>query len=196
MNYLAHLFLSQPTVESRVGNMMGDFLKGVTRSELSDELQSGIDNHLLVDRVCDGFLPVKDARKLFPQHQRRFAGVAMDVIFDHFLIRDWSLYSEQPRDVFIKECYQDLLNGRDLMHPRMLSTVQKIVSQDWLNSYEETDQLGYALDRIASRIRFENQFHSSIETFYRHEAELKAVFDQLMPELIRVVGERQGNDSL
>jgi acyl carrier protein phosphodiesterase len=51
MNYLAHLFLADDTPESLIGNLLGDFLKGVNKEQYSIAIQLGIELHRKVD-VC------------------------------------------------------------------------------------------------------------------------------------------------
>ena len=53
MNYFAHLVLAQPTVESTVGNLLGDFARGVDRANLPTSIKAGLDNHRAVDRFTD-----------------------------------------------------------------------------------------------------------------------------------------------
>ena len=92
MNYLAHLYLSQPTVDSHYGNLLGDFRKGVNVAALPFSVQQGLQNHYLVDRFTDSHPEVMAAKQVFPKSQRRFAPVALDMIFDHFLIKNYLLH--------------------------------------------------------------------------------------------------------
>ena len=50
MNYFAHLALARPTPASKVGNLLGDFMRGVREEELPPPVRQGLRNHRLVDR--------------------------------------------------------------------------------------------------------------------------------------------------
>jgi acyl carrier protein phosphodiesterase len=65
MNYFAHLVLSQPTVESTVGNLLGDFAKGVKREALNPAVSFGLDNHRAVDRFTDAHESIQALKRLF-----------------------------------------------------------------------------------------------------------------------------------
>ena len=41
MNYLAHLYLSEPHPESLVGSLMGDFVRGSDLGAYSERLRQG-----------------------------------------------------------------------------------------------------------------------------------------------------------
>ena len=70
MNYLAHLTLAQPSVPSKVGNVLGDFMRGAVVSELSEPLRRGLDNHRLVDRFTDHHPWVMAQRRGFSARRR------------------------------------------------------------------------------------------------------------------------------
>ena len=86
MNYFAHLVLSQPTIESTVGNLLGDFARGVDQSKLEPAVLAGLKNHRAVDRFTDSHPEISALRQCFSSKRRRFAGIALDVYFDHLLM--------------------------------------------------------------------------------------------------------------
>ncbi|MEC8942826.1 MAG: DUF479 domain-containing protein, partial [Verrucomicrobiota bacterium] len=56
MNYLAHLYLAGPTDASRIGNLLGDFVKGTPASlegAYPVEVIAGIVMHRKLDRFTD-----------------------------------------------------------------------------------------------------------------------------------------------
>ena len=74
MNYFAHLTLARPTVPSKVGNLLGDFMRGVREPDLPEAVRLGLHNHRLVDRFTDHHPLVIESRALFSPQRRRFAG--------------------------------------------------------------------------------------------------------------------------
>ncbi|MDX1803952.1 MAG: ACP phosphodiesterase [Alcanivorax sp.] len=187
MNYLAHLSLSRPTVASRVGNLLGDFMRGVEVDTLPQAVRLGLANHRLVDRLTDTHAAVRDARALFSPARRRFAGVALDVLFDHFLWRHWSLFYSEPRDATIRLYYRQLVEGRELMPPAMAAAVTRLVEHDLLSAYARLAGVSQALDVMAGRIRFANRFAGIGEELDRHYAQLEALFLEFFPRLHRDV---------
>ena len=184
MNYLAHCFLAETSSESLVGNLLGDFCKGVDEKTLTANIYAGLLNHREVDRFTDSHPLVQQAKSCFSPQRRRFASIALDVLFDHFLIKNWHLYSDISFIEFKFETYQLLVQGSSLMPARMKLVMASVVKNDWFASYESVDGIGLALDRIANRIRFKNNFKGSIEDINRHYQPLDDMFKQFFPQLL------------
>src|SRR6187549_190225 len=90
MNWLAHLLLSPPEPLLRLGNLSGDFVRGIDVTLLRPELQLGITQHRRIDAFVDAHPLVRRSRERLDAPFRRFAGVLVDVYYDHFLARDWA----------------------------------------------------------------------------------------------------------
>lgn len=190
MNHFAHIFLAQPSVESRVGNLLGDFARGVDANALPKAVSDGLANHRAVDAFTDQHPLVQDAKRVFSARRRRFAGVALDVLFDHYLIRHWTRFSDARLDAYVRGAYRDLGQGAYLMPPPMRRTTAAIVDHDWFGSYASLDNVGYALDRVAGRLRFANRFEGIVEEIREHDAQLEAVFLAFFPQLMAHVKAR------
>lgn len=191
MNHLAHLFLSEVGVEPRVGNVLGDFARGVAVEQLPGAVQAGLENHRAVDAYTDKHPDVLAGKTVFSAQRRRFAGVALDVLFDHYLLRHWQRFTDCNRQDFIHEVYRDLEAGYDLMPPRMAVVMERMIVHDWFTAYQDLDTIGYALDRIAGRIRFKNQFAGIIDEIREHDGELEQRFLKFFPDLLDFTRARQ-----
>jgi len=183
LNYLAHLYLAQPTARSRLGNLLGDFAKGLDTSRLHPEIYAGLLNHRAVDHFTDQHPIVTDLKRRFSPQRRRFAGITLDVLFDHFLIQHWAQLCSPGFDQFLASTYCDLTNLQNDMPAPMQRTVMRMVEQDWIRSYNNLEQVGFALDRIASRIRFKHRFDGVIEEVYPLYPELEKGFLLFFPDL-------------
>lgn len=189
MNYLAHLTLAQPFAPSKVGNVLGDFMRGVEVAGLSEPVRLGLDNHRLVDRFTDSHDWVRAQRAKFSPARRRFAGVALDVLFDHFLWHHWSSFYASPRGDTIALHYRHLQAGDALMPPVMRHRMQRMAEFDLLNRYVELRQVGQALDMIAGRIRFANRFTGIVEEIVPFYEELEEGFLVFYPQLQHAVAQ-------
>jgi acyl carrier protein phosphodiesterase len=183
MNFLAHCLLSEPTSKSIVGNLLGDFCKGVDEKQLSAEVLKGLINHRAVDKFTDSHQLVIDAKGCFSSQRRRFAGIALDVLFDYYLIKHWHLYTRMPFDEFKHQTYQFIVNGLIYMPKPMANVMERVVRQDWFASYQSLEGIGHALDRIAGRVRFANHFSGAIDDIYVHDVALEHVFLKFFPQL-------------
>lgn len=183
MNHLAHLFLAPDTPQARVGSILGDFSRGVQLASLPEPVQQGVLHHFAVDRFTDQHPDVLDSKALFSPTRRRFAGVALDILYDHFLLRHWPLYTDVDQAQFIARTYQELQRSEHLMPEKMAVVTRRMVQHDWFGAYRDLDNIGYALDRVAARVRFANNFQGIIGEIRTHECELEAHFLQFFPQL-------------
>ncbi|WP_333606784.1 acyl carrier protein phosphodiesterase [Arsukibacterium sp.] len=183
MNYLAHAALAQPNQHSLVGNLLGDFCKGVCVDALHPAIKSGLHNHRATDRYTDTHPLIVSQKVLFSPQRRRFAAVAMDVLFDHFLIHHWQQFYPQPFEHYKAQLYAELTEAAPLMPNAMRKTMLRVCQQDWFTSYQQLPMLGLALDHIAQRVRFSNQFSGIIDEISPRYAQLEQCFLQFYPQL-------------
>jgi len=184
MNYLAHLLLSPDDGLSRLGNIMADFMRDVDQESLPEKVWEGIQLHRSVDGYTDSHEIVRTLRKHFSTEKRRFSGIVLDVVFDHFLIQHWEQYTAISLNTFVDQCYADLWEHRELMPPRMEMVVGWMIKQDWIRSYAELDHVGRALDGLAGRLKLKHNFHGSIEEVHEHYDAIEAGFLEFFPDLL------------
>jgi acyl carrier protein phosphodiesterase len=188
MNHFAHLVLAQPTLESTVGNLLGDFARGVDVDRLPRAVRAGLHNHRAVDRFTDAHPRVRAMKRAFPGSRRRFAGIALDIYFDHLLISHWQRFEQRDLDRLIADFYRRMQRGRGLMPGEdMRRVTRRMIEYDWFGSYRDLDAVAESLDRVAGRIRFENRFAGAIEDLQRHHDSICEGFFEFYPELQRHV---------
>lgn len=190
MNHFAHLALAQPTVESTVGNLLGDFARGVDLQNLPADILAGLHNHRAVDRFTDAHPLVSDLRNLFSPPRRRFAGIALDIYFDHLLIVHWSRFDQRDVETVIGEFYVRMRAGQELMPGAdMRRVTQRMIEYDWFGSYRNLENIAESLDRVACRIRFANRFDNAIEDLAANQETIEAGFLEFYPDLQQHVAE-------
>ncbi|MBU2277249.1 MAG: acyl carrier protein phosphodiesterase, partial [Gammaproteobacteria bacterium] len=67
--------------------------------------------------------------------------------------------------------------------------VSAIIRQDWFLSYAKLPQLAQALDQVAKRICFRNQFAGAGDDISAHYAELEQLFLAFFPRLLQQFGQ-------
>lgn len=186
MNHLAHLFLAPDSAEARVGSLLGDFAHGLDTNTLPASVLAGLRHHRAVDAFTDTHPEVLACKALFSGQRRRFAGIALDVLFDHYLLRHWERYTDRDREQFIAEVYRDLAANQHLMPEKMARITQHMIQNDWFSAYADLENIGFALDRIAGRIRYPNSFGGVIEEIRTQDTALEQHFLAFFPQLMLV----------
>ena len=191
MNHFAHLVLAQPTVESTVGNLLGDFARGVDQASLPAPVQAGLCNHRMVDRFTDSHPLVMEMKRGFSTRRRRFAGIALDIYFDHLLLNHWDRFEGRSQEELIAGFYQRMDEGQEMMpHDNMRRATRRMIDYDWFGCYRDIDAVAETLDRVAGRIRFANQFDNAIEDLTRNHVSIREGFFEFYPQLQQHVAEQ------
>ena len=185
MNFLAHLYLADDTPESIMGNLMGDFLKGVDVEAYPQAVRAGIRMHQRVDSFTDAHPVVARSKRRMPPPYRRYAGVLVDVFYDHFLAVGWGDYSpETSLDCFAQRAYGVLTENRDSLPPRLRRMVPFMVEQDWLSGYRTIEGIDRVLGGLSRRLKRENPLPTAISQLEEHYGPLRSDFAEFFPELI------------
>ena len=152
MNYLAHLLLAGDAPEAILGNFLGDFVKGRPEGRYPPAVVAGIRMHRHVDTYTDGHPRVCRAVERIRPERRRYAGIAVDMAFDHFLARDWQQQDAEAFAGFRHRVYSVLLEHADAMPPRAQRMLPSFTGDDWLASYADFDGICFALARMSRRL--------------------------------------------
>lgn len=187
MNYLAHVYLSPNNALMMTGNLMGDFVKGNQLSHLPKDVQHGIALHRAIDKFTDQHPSVIALKHILTPKRQRFSGIISDIVFDHFLSKQWGKYSSENISEFANQRYQELTEHLPIMPEKMQLMVLKMIERNWLARYSSITTTGLAIDAVSERIRFKNNLAGAIEEVHQHYAQYQAAFDDFFPELVHFV---------
>jgi acyl carrier protein phosphodiesterase len=193
MNFLAHLYLADRRPDALLGSLMGDFVKGPLQGRFPPELTRALSQHRKVDAFTDAHPMVRVSRARMPPARRRFAGIMVDVFYDHFLALQWEDYADQPLEAFAHEVYA-LLRTREAILPERLRRIAPLMAQfDWLTSYRRVEAVHVALDRMGERLKRGNALLGAGSELMANYAGLEADFRAFFPELVRFAREDLGS---
>ena len=184
MNYLAHLFLSDGTPESLIGNLLGDFAKGSIENIYPKEVIQGIYLHRKIDCFTDLHPIFRSSKRLISHNRSRFSGIMIDVFYDHFLAKNWSNYSSIALNDFTNNVYQILQENYQILPDRLKRILPDMIARDWLASYKETSAIDRAINGISRRIKRKNNLFGGVEELFFNYQQLQAYFSMFFPELI------------
>ncbi|WP_392399817.1 ACP phosphodiesterase [Aeromonas salmonicida] len=153
MNYLAHLHLAAHTRSSLTGNLLGDFIKGPLPSALAPEFDEGIWLHRKIDAFTDAHPEHRAAVACFEAPWRRFGGILVDMLYDHWLSVYWSQFCAEPLPRFLQHSYEQLLADHLLLADGLPAALKRMAEQNWIASYRHKEGLGRALNGIGHRLR-------------------------------------------
>ena len=132
MNYLAHIHLASQSDEAMIGALLGDFAGADYAGDYTPEIEREIAIHRKVDSYTDSHPVVLAAKEMFEPGRRRFAGILLDMFYDHVLIVNWERYSAQSVDELIARFYRALEARKAMLPERLQRMLPYMIGQDWL----------------------------------------------------------------
>lgn len=176
MNYLAHLYLSGPEAGVKVGNFIGDYVKGNHYTRYATSIRKGIILHRKIDTFTDKHPVFRESSRYFHLRYQRYAGVVTDIIYDHFLAANWDSYSNQSLKSFVSESHRILM-----MHYFSLPGVVKqflpfLIKSRRMELYKHPESVEKTLMIMANHSSLPNHAQWAREQLNVHYDELRDGF--------------------
>ncbi|RYD16081.1 MAG: DUF479 domain-containing protein [Lysobacteraceae bacterium] len=184
MNVLAHALLAAPREDEMFGSLVADFHpRGAIDPSLPRGVRSGLVLHRSVDVYTDAHPEVRAARALFEPPFRRYAGILIDIWFDHLLARDFAAHAPWPLRDF-SDTVQRLLRERESeLPPRMGGFARYIARNGLPAAYREPAMIERVLHGMAGRLSRANPLAEAWPELLSREAALQGHFERFFPEL-------------
>ncbi|NDB03439.1 MAG: DUF479 domain-containing protein, partial [Flavobacteriaceae bacterium] len=137
MNFLAHIYLSGEDPEIKLGNFMADAVKGNQVNQYNQKIQIGIRLHRAIDAYTDAH-PIfrQSTRRLHGKQFGHYAGVIVDLFYDHFLAANWQQYHQENLPTFAQRFYALLDDKKSLTPERTQHLIPYMIEQNWLIKYQ------------------------------------------------------------
>lgn len=176
MNFLAHALLAGDDPALIVGGVVGDWIKGLLPGRLPPDLARGVALHRAIDSHAETHPAFQRSRQRMSAERRRYAGVLVDIFYDHLLARDWA--EETPLAAACGVIYGHI----DARLPDLPETARPALSlmarQDWLGSYATVEGIADVLRRMGQRARQPNPLAGGEADFLRDAAGFEADFGE------------------
>ncbi len=184
MNYLAHAFLARRDEGLMLGGLLGDHVRGLRAlRRYPPPVTLGIRLHRHIDRTTDHDRQVKALLACFPRPFRRYAGIIVDVAFDHELARHWSDWAEGSLEAFDRRLRDLLVRNAELV-PESLSRFMSYAEQRGLfAAYREEQELLHSLAGLGRRLRRANPLDRVGEIWPDVRDECAATFASVFPRI-------------
>ncbi|WP_162883918.1 ACP phosphodiesterase [Chromatocurvus halotolerans] len=186
MNHLAHALLADPQPPQRLGNLFGDAVRGpLSRVDLPAGVLEGVRRHRQIDAMTDRHPASIRLRERFPRALRRYAGIVLDVAFDHYLIRRWPLFCDVDRESFTLEVYDVMHQNPALLPEPVRLAAPRMIARDFLNRCETMDGVMSVLASIDARLSQGFDVAAAGRTLEVHDGALEYGFTEVFSDLQR-----------
>jgi acyl carrier protein phosphodiesterase len=177
MNYLAHSLLAGQSPALVVGGVIGDFIKGPLPGLLPPDLARGVALHRAIDTFAETNPAFCASRSRVSPARRRYAGILVDIFYDHLLARDWGRIHQQPLSDYSASIYSAIASRmHDIATPAHFA-LQLMAEEDWLSSYAHIDGINDVLSRMSRRARQPNPLAGGEQEFLADSAGFASDFE-------------------
>lgn len=188
MNWLAHLLLSEPTPEFRLGNLLPDFVSPAEIAALPEDFRRGAACHRRIDAFTDAHPVVRRSRDRVDPRFRRYSGVLVDVFYDHVLAREWPEFSAVPLEAFLAEIGAAVATCGPALPEGIRRPLARVHEKDWLGGYREIAGIERALARLSRRLRRPVELAEAVDGLASNYEAYRGDFREFFPELCAHVG--------
>lgn len=187
MNFLAHIYLSGEKEEIKIGNFIADRVRGKQYLEYEPQIRKGILLHREIDTYTD-FHPIfRRSKKKFVPVYNHYSGVITDVVYDHFLAKNWHRYASTPLEEYARDFYSLLYRNLTQLPEAIQRMYPIMVAENWLVTYKSVDGITRILTQMDRRTQNQSlmRFASKelVENYEVLETEFIRFFEEIQTHL-------------
>lgn len=162
---------------------MADGIRGKHFGHLPADMQKGIILHRAIDTFTDAHPIFRDSTKRLHENYHHYAGVIVDIFYDHFLAKNWIKYSDEKLDVYVANFYQSLRNNYEQLTEKTQDMMPYMIKHNWLFNYQYVDGIARILFQMDQRTKNNSKMQFSIaelkEFYTEFEQEFTVFFEDL-----------------
>ena len=183
MNHLAHFKLADGQSHLLTGNFLADDIRGRLNGQFTVNIELGIQLHRAIDAFTDRHPVVRHSHTRFDAQYRRYGGIITDIVFDHFLARDWHSHDSRPLPVFCEQSWHALLQHEQILPERTLERARNMQQRKAMENYSATAFIERSFVYLSGKLKRENPLATAYSQFETHCRSLETDFAQFFPEL-------------
>jgi acyl carrier protein phosphodiesterase len=173
MNFLSHLVLAGDDEGLMLGALLGDFVRGKQALQsFQPDVRLGIELHRHIDQFVDSLPDVAELRTHFEKPFRRYAGIIIDVVYDHELAVRWSQYSDVPLETFDQNVRQLLARNEQIVPSGLRRFMHYADRRGLFATYRKESEILLSLSGVSTRLSRPNPLNRVDEIW----ADIKPLF--------------------
>ena len=189
MNFLAHALLAGDDPALVVGGVVGDWIKGPLPAGLPADLARGVALHRAIDSHAETPPAFRRSRARVSAPRRRYAGVLVDIFYDHLLASDWEALQQRPFAEFRYGVYRAISARLTDLPEQAHLGLELMATQDWFHSYARIEGIADVLVRMSHRARRPNPLAGGEGEFLADAEGFRADFREWLADARRFAGD-------
>lgn len=162
---------------------MADSIRGHHYLDYPEEIKKGILLHRAIDTFTDAHPIYRKSKHRLHEKYGHYSGVIMDIVYDHFLAKNWSRYSNEKLEDYSESFYHLLKENYDVLTEKIKGMMPYMIARNWLVSYASIAGLEMILFQMDHRTKNRVNMHEAIVEIQQFYAEFEEEFTLFFEEL-------------
>ena len=162
---------------------MADGIRGKDYLNFSDDIKKGILLHRNIDTFTDAHPIFRKSKHRLHENYGHYSGVIIDIFYDHFLAKNWTVYSNEKLHDFTQTFYQLLEHNFDVLTQKTQKMLPYMMQYNWLESYQTLDGIEKILIQMDARTKNQSKMRFSIAElnlyYINFEQEFTSFFEEI-----------------
>ena len=190
MNFLAHTYLSGGNEQIIVGNFMGDYVKGKNYMLFPEQVKKGILIHRDIDTFTDMHEVTRRSKQRLASRYHKYAGIIIDIFYDHFLASLWDSYSTLPLSEFVSRTYDLLKRNYKVLPDSIKRWFPTFLENNWMMAYTQVEGIELVLERMSANTSLPNHSAFAVEVLRKQYSVFMEDFLEFFPEIVEFLEEK------
>lgn len=183
LNFLAHLYLSESCPKIMIGNFIADHIKGNQFTHLDPKIQLGIKLHRQIDTYTDTHEITRRSKRRLHKRYGLFAGIVIDIFYDHYLAKNWKNYSAIPLKIYVNSVYNLVNSYKEILPEKTVQMIPYMVKYNWLYNYKYKEGIKSVLEGMNKRTNKIGQIDLAINDLRILDKDFEIDFESFFDDL-------------
>ena len=190
MNFLAHIYLSGENDQVKVGNFIGDWIKGNDHKKYPADIQKGILVHRSIDSFTDNHPIVRKSKSRLNDKYHKYSGIIIDIFYDHFLAHNWNVFSDIELVDFTRNLNTCLISNMEFLPEDIQEFIPRFMKRRWIESYATLKGIENVLEGMSKHTSLPDKTADAIDILKRDYEEFRTEFFDYFPQLVAHVEDK------
>jgi acyl carrier protein phosphodiesterase len=150
-------------------------------------VKRGILLHREIDSFTDNHIITRSSKKIIAEKYGLYAGIVVDIFYDHFLSANWHQYSDIPLKEYIHDRYRMLESGFSIFPAGVRSWFPYFIKSNWLETYTNFNGLNMVFKRMSHRTSLPDHGEYAVNQLQQNYYLMKANFIEFFAEMLEMV---------
>ena len=162
---------------------MADGIRGNDYLKFPEHVKNGIILHRHIDTFTDAHPIYRKSKHRLHEKYGHYSGVIMDILYDHFLAKNWSNYSDENLEDYAANFYKSLKFNYNILTEKTQNLMPYMTDRNWLVSYASIAGIEMILFQMDYRTKHRANMQEAIvelqEFYLEFEEEFTLFFEEL-----------------